>query len=143
MSKKSRFLVALSLIFTIFVCNIPCVFAADVPNDNVAVPLYESIDAVSASLFDNEDDTADFTVRCIGTTDVTKIEIDVTLQQKGLLGIYSKADVDPVSKTINKNSGTFLGSFDIDSSKTYRIKVDITVYTATSEESHTTYSDPT
>ena len=42
-----------------------------------------------------------FTVSCSGVTNVDTIEMEVVLQKKGLLGIYTKED--EASKTVSKN----------------------------------------
>lgn len=138
MKSKLRSLAAIALALTVATASIPTVFAAETPT---VQPRYTYIAAASAHLYDNEDDTATFTVSCSGVTNVDTIEMEVVLQKKGLLGIYTKED--EASKTVSKNAAGFTGSFDIDSSKTYRIKFTYTVYVGNDDESDSMYSYPT
>lgn len=138
MKRKTRSLIALAAALAVTAAATPTVFAATAPT---VQPRYSYINSASADLVDNEDDTASFSVDCEGVTAVESIDMEVILQKKGLLGIYTKVDED--SKTVNKSYGSFNGEFDIDSSETYRIKFKYTVYTANDEESDSMFSDPT
>lgn len=141
MKNKLRTLAAVALALIVTTASIPTAAPVSAAGSPTVQPRYAYINSASADLFDNEDDTADFAVTCSGVTNVDTIEMEVVLQKKGLLGIYTKQD--ETSKTVNKNSATFVGSFDIDSSKTYRIKYTYTVYVGNNDESDTMYSDPT
>ena len=140
MKRKWRSLLALSTILAVSLSSVPAAYALETESTAVQ-PRYTYIDHVRAELSDNGNDTASFTVQCIAVSDVTKIVMEVELQKKGLLGIYSKQDED--SKTVYNSKGAFSGTFDIDSSKTYRIKHTYTVYTSSDSESGVVYSDPT
>ena len=131
---------ALSTILAVSLSNAPAAYALETESTTVQ-PRYTYITHASAILTDKGNDTADFAVQCTAVNDVTKIVMEVELQKKGLFGIYSKQDED--SKTVYDSSGTFSGTFDIDSTKTYRIKCICTAYTLNDNESDTVYSDPT
>lgn len=140
MKLKVRKLIALGMMLALILTNMLCVSAAESQAGNVQ-PRYTYISSFSAEIVDLEDDTADFNVKCIASSSVTSIDFDVTLQKKGLLGVYTK--VDSVSRTFSGNYKKYVDTFDIDSSETYRIKAKVTVHTANDSESDTMYSDPT
>lgn len=141
MKNKLRTLAAVALALTVTAASIPTAAPVSAAGSPTVQPRYAYINSASAHLYDNEDDTATFTVSCSGVTNVDTIEMEVVLQKKGLLGIYTKED--EASKTVSKNAAGFTGSFDIDSSKTYRIKYTYTVYVGNDDESDTMYSYPT
>ncbi len=127
MKKKLLSVLSVSLIFTL-------IFAIGV---SAVTPRWSYIRAISPTI-DKSGDTYYTIVSCV--SDVREIDVELELYQKGVLGIFSKKASH--SGTINGSGGTIYGDYDMDTSKTYRVDVSVTVTTAsgqteTVEVSHT------
>lgn len=114
--------------------------SAAVKDEPVVQPQYTYIDYTAITFTDVGDGTAEFIAECGGVLNVTSIKFEVTLQKRGLLGIYTK--VDSVTKTVSGNSYAYLGYFDIEDGETYRVKSKVTVTCNGNTESDTITSDP-
>ncbi|MBR2028864.1 MAG: hypothetical protein IKA10_07775 [Oscillospiraceae bacterium] len=125
MKKKLLSVLSLSLVFAVIfsICA------------SAATPRWAYIGSISPGL-DKYSDAYFVTVGC--PTNVTKIEIELELYQKGILGIYSKKDSG--TKTIYATGGSLTCSYDMDTNKTYRVDATVTVTTSSGQTETATVS---
>lgn len=98
-------------------------------------PRYSYIDVTSVSFYSTGSFRA--TVRGISGV-VESVKITVELEKKVLFW-YSTGE--SLTKTYVGSSGSYVDSFDLDSSGTYRIKVTFEVFTANDSESVVKYAE--
>jgi len=134
---KAMCVAGLLLIFSL----ISTISASAAVKDEPAIePQYTYIGYTAISFADAGDGTAEFVAECVATSSVSTIKFEVTLQKRGLLGIYTKAD--SVTKTVSGNYYTYIDYFDIEDGETYRVKSKVTVTAGNNTESDTITSDP-
>ena len=127
MKKKLLSVLSVSLIFTL-------IFAMGV---SAVTPRWSYVHSIYPGV-DKSGDAYLATVACV--TDVTRIDVELELYQKGLLGVYTKKASH--SGRISGAAGTISASYDMDTNKTYRVDVTVTATTSsgqkeTVEVSHT------
>ena len=127
MKKKLLSVLSVSLIFTLICAIGAC----------AVTPRWSYIGSVDLTIDRNGDEY--FTTVACGSN-VTKIEVEMELYQKGILGTYSKKASH--SETVYSSSAIVADSYDMNPNKTYRMDVTVTVTTSsgqteTAEVSHT------
>lgn len=125
MKKKILSILSLSLIFAL-------IFAI---SSSAATPRWSYIGSISPGI-STESDLYFATVSC--PSNVVKIEVDLELYQKGLLGSYTKKASH--SGTINASGGTVYGSYDLNANKTYRVDATVKVTTSSGQSETVTVS---
>lgn len=125
MKKKLLSVLSVSLIFTLIFAIGAC----------AVTPRWSYIRSVSPTI-DKDGDEYFVTVGC--TTDVTKIEVELELYQKGLLGIYSKKDTH--SETVYSAGAIVAASYDMNTSKTYKVEATVTATTSSGQTETVTVS---
>ena len=125
MKKKLLSVLSVSLIFTL-------IFTMGV---SAVTPRWSYIRSITPGV-DKSGDSYFTTVGCV--SDVTKIEVEMDLYQKGLLGVYTKKDSH--SGTIYAAGGTIYGEYDLNTSKTYKVEATVTVTTSSGQTETVTVS---
>ena len=125
MKKKLLSVLSLSLIFTL-------VFAIAA---SAATPRWTYLCSITPGI-DKSADRYLATVSCV--TDVNRIDVDMELYQKGLLGIYTKKASH--SGTIYSASGTVYGTYAYNDDKTYRVDITVTAHTSSGQSETVTVS---
>ena len=125
MKKKLLSVLSVSLIFTLIFAIGAC----------AVTPRWALFNSVSPTI-DKDGDGYYVTIGC--TTDVTKIEVEMELYQKGLLGIYSKKDTH--SETVYSSSAIVVASYDMNTSKTYKVEVTAKATTSSGQTETVTVS---
>lgn len=125
MKKKLLSVLSVSIIFTLILA----IGAAAV------TPRWAYIGSIDPG-FSKSSDTYFATVGC--PTNVTKIEVDLKLYQKGILGGYSHKASH--SGTIYASGGTVYGSYDMNENKTYKVEATVTVTTSSGQTETATVS---
>lgn len=125
MKKKLLSVLSISLIFTL-------IFAISA---SAVTPRWAILHSISPGI-SKGGDSYYATVACV--SDVTKVEVELELYQKGLLGIYTKKA--SCSGTLYAAGGTISGSYDMDTDKTYRVDVTVTATTSSGETETATVS---
>ena len=125
MKKKVLSVLSLSLIFAV-------IFAIGA---SAATPRWAYIGSIDTGINKN----SDLYFASIGCpTNVTKIEVDLELYQKGILGGYSHKASH--SGTIYASGGTVYGSYDMNENKTYKVEATVTATTSSGQTETVTVS---
>ena len=125
MKKKLLSVLSISLIFTLIFAIGAC----------AVTPRWSYIGSITPGI-DKSGDEYFATVSCV--TDVRKIEVELELYQKGLLGIYSKKDTH--SETVYSSGAIVSASYDMNTSKTYKVEATVTVTTSSGQTETVTVS---
>ena len=125
MKKKLLSVLSVSLIFTL-------IFTMGV---SAVTPRWSYIRSITPGV-DKSGDSYFTTVGCV--SDVTKIEVEMDLYQKGLFGIYSKKDTH--SETVYSSGAIVSASYDMNTSKTYKVEATVTVTTSSGQTETVTVS---
>ncbi len=134
MSKK-RIVVTFLMVLCLAVMPVFQAYAADA-NDGI-MPAMEYINSADYDLY-IDNCVADIYVSVSGYPTVTKCEIEVTLQQKGLI-FWS--DYDSWTLTENSRSADLYETTTVNENKNYRIVAEITVWSGSQSETRTLTSD--
>ena len=110
------------------------VMASDVSTRNTL------INGATCSITDKNNDTASILVDARAISSINQIDFSIEVQKKGFWG-YS--EVETINRTYNDNIGSYKGTVDIDSSKSYRLRVTYTVHSSSSSETVTKTSKTT
>lgn len=125
MKKKLLSVFSLSLIFAV-------IFTIGA---SAAIPRWTYIGSIDPGINKNSD-LYFATVGC--PTNVTKVEIELELYQKGILGNYTHKD--SASGTIYATGGTVYGNYDMNENKTYKVEATVTVTTSSGQTETVTVS---
>ena len=125
MKKKLLSVLSLSLIFAL-------IFAISA---SAATPRWTYIGSITPGIAKNGD-AYYATIGC--PTNVTKIDVELELYQKGLLGIYTHKD--SASGTLYASGGTVYGYYDLNENKTYKVEATVTATTSSGQTETVTVS---